>query len=347
MEASQPVWWRGAITFAAFEDESGGSPAPARIVRLSLTGHELSSVTLPLPAALAQVSIGTTYAQVTPEANGLLVYEAVEQTVGGAPAPVLELLEPDGSVRWERSVTPNVLWDRGSVILLEPHTGDFEALSEPDGSPLWQVSMAGQGLLGVSDHTIFFLPQHSANFYGPDYLTARNASTGVVLWHRTLRYAWFQGLEASGNGVVFCNNEAAIHSADHSPPICTRYADLTGALQASIVVPNAPAGSVATPLASSPTYLLVRVDKAPFKPPPSAPRGYRCDGVVGICTPAAIFTEAVPWSGKGPTAIRAGDPGVDDLTYDLGPHTAVTVTSPSYAWVWGQVPASMSVSRRG
>lgn len=343
MQASQPVWWDGAITLAEFEDVEGGSPKPARIVRLSLTGHELSSMPLPLPAAFSEVSSGTTYVDVTPESNGLLVYEAVEQTVGGTPAPVMELLEPDATVRWERSVTPNVLWVGGPVILLEPHTGEFEAVSEPDGRPIWQRRLAGQGFLGVSDDTMFFLPMHSASYYGPDYLTARNASTGAVLWRRTLRYAWFQGLEASGNGVVFCNNEAAVRSADHSPSTCTRYADRTGAPQVSITVPNAPAGSVATPLASSPTYVLLRVDKAPLKPPQSAPPDSRCDGIVGVCSAAAVFTEAVPWSGRGTVVVRAGDPGVEDLTYDLGPHTAVTVTSPSSGWVWGHLPASMAL----
>jgi hypothetical protein len=342
LEASQLVWWDGAITFGESVNDEGGTPQSLRIVRLSLSGHLLSTVTLPLPQAFAEYENGVTGIAVTPEANGLLVYQDVS-TSGGAPtAQVLELLEPDGSVRWERTITGGAVWNGASVIVEENEPGSLVyTLSEASGRTLWRETLAGQLLWGAADGTLLFLPLGAGNSpVVPFAITARSVSTGAALWRRTVRYAWFHGMVASGSGFVMCENEAAAHPAIHNRSTCTRYADQTGEPQRSIVVPNASVGSIVIPLAASPIYLLVQVYKAPFKPPAGEPPSW-CDGLVYTCTPAATFTEAFAWSGKGTTTVHSGVPANEpdeDLTYNFGGQTAMTVLTPSSVWVWGHAP---------
>ena len=341
MDASQPVWWHGAITFAEFGDGGDAPPGPlppVSLVRLSLTGHVLSSMPLPTPPSFGAGTSASLY----PGPAGLLVYESVTGAAGG-PVGALELLKPDLTVEWARGAAGTLVWPHGPVaIFLKSAKGrlaTYQAVSVADGHTLWAAALSDGGLVGVAAGTAVFERTPSWQVQTPLTVTARGARTGRLLWRRSIadvaRVPGSQDAVFAAGSLVLCASPGTVHPRSKAAPTCSRYDDATGKASMSVVVPDAPPGSVVEPIASSPGYLLVQVLKAPLKV--DLP-GQTCRNPQGQgCSPSSTFTEAVPWSGRGEVPVRKGA-ATWSTTYDLGPRSAVTVTGASSGWAWGNLP---------
>lgn len=341
-DGSQPIWSGGAIAFIETkgQDQAPYSPLPPVVlVRLSPSGHLLSSSTLPMPHAFSKISAGTVLVSPFPASGGILLSEwAIPKGATPPGLPIVEKIDSQGRVDWVRPAT-TVAWSRGSIVVLQstvPST--YEVVSSENGHLLWRMPtkppIAGMGAVPgfpVVDAGVVLTEQHPLHDVSLTVLTARVAATGRILWQRRLHdVAWF----ASGANTVFadanlvaCASVAAVDLHSQSLPTCSQYGSRTGSVVRQITVPNAPLHSAVEAIASSRSYLLVEVLKAPWL------QNCTRSPMWGGCQPSGVFTEAVPWSGKGPSVIAQGQAS-QQLTYNLGTGSSITVTGVMIGWRW-------------
>jgi outer membrane protein assembly factor BamB len=331
-EGTPPVWSDGAITF--IEGPMSSVASHVMLVRLDPDGKVLSEKSVAYPET------GLGVPGLSPADNGLFLEQEGE----------LEKISSNGAVEWSiASNAPSLFWTTGPVLLgsyVAP--GDTiaqeidYAFSSATGKVLWRFVPGPPRGVNYKSQVV---PTAKAAYVtytyrpysgGPMFAVARDLVTGTILWRQTVRDVDLNEASSgdpyavlSGQNLVFCTSIGGVDHQSRTRPRCEQLSASTGAFQDVVTVPNAPAGSLVDPIASSDEYLLVQVLQAPFQTSPSRKCGVNWAG----CAPTRIFAEAIPWRGHGPVVVRSG--AVEDqLTYDIGPESATTVTGPTSSWQW-------------